>query len=339
MAFGLRVVVLCSLGWTSAGIASAQLAGSREGGAPLTYVAPSTCPAREELVGEIERILSRAWSELPSDVGIAVQLEQVEGTFVLSVVLAEGERRLSDATCRPLVLAAALIVALAIDPDTAVRSATAPAPVIEPVIAPPALSRQAPGRELGSPYDTRSAPRGPALLGLGAGVMLDVGLLPEPSFGAAIEGIVRLDGLDLRLRGTYLFPSVAQRLDGIGAEVSALAIDVHVCARPIAEPALGVCGGLYAGALLGAATGPVTRPEPGRSPGAWVAVGAGLWLPWSPWDALDIELLHRRAPEPAPAPLRHRWARRGLHAVQRGRPLRALGALGSAAVRERACVG
>lgn len=283
---GLRVVgFILWLSSASAGVASAQE------GAPLTYVAPSICPGREELVAEIERILSRPWSELPSDVGIAVQLEQVEGTFVLSVVLAEGERRLSDATCRPLVLAAALIVALAIDPDTAVRSAAASAPVIETIAVPaPVVSREAPRADLGSPYASRPSARGPPPLGIGAGVVLDVGLLPEPSFGAAIEGIVRLESFDLRLRATYLFPSAAQRLDGIGAEVSALAIDVHGCARPIAEPALGLCGGLYAGALLGVATGPVTRPEPGQTPGAWVAVGAGLWLPWSPWDALDIEL-------------------------------------------------
>lgn len=269
------------------GVASAQ-----EGGAPLTYVAPATCPTRAELVEEIERILARPWSALPGDVGIAVQLEQVDGSFVLTIVLAEGERRLSDGACRPLVLAAALIVALAIDPDTAVRTATTPPipPSIAPAIVPSAPSREAPRRELGAPYDTRPAATGPPLLGIGAGVVLDVGLLPEPSFGAAIEGIVRLDSFDLRLRATYLAPSTAQRLDGIGAEVSAFAVDVHGCVRPIADPALGICGGVHAGALMGIATGPVTRPESGQTPGAWVAVGAGLWLPWSPWDALDIEL-------------------------------------------------
>lgn len=279
----------------SAAVASAQAASVEPRGAPLTYVAPATCPARAELVEEIERILARPWSALPGDVGIAVQLEQLQGRFVLTVVLAEGERRLSDVACRPLLLAAALIVALAIDPDTAVRTATTPVitPPIPPSIAPEIdvpPSREAPLLELGPPYDTHPSATGPPLIGIGAGVVLDVGLLPEPSFGVGIEGIVRLDAFDLRLRATYLAPSTAQRLDGIGAEVSAFAIDVHGCARPIAEPALGICGGLHAGALMGAATGPVTRPEAGQTPGAWVAVGAGLWLPWSPWDALDIEL-------------------------------------------------
>ena len=275
---------------------SASVAFAQEGGAPLTYVAPANCPSRAALVAEIERILMRPWSELPSDVGIAVQLERVEGDFVLSVVLAEGERRLSDAECRPLMLAAALIVALAIDPDAAVRSATTE-PVLEvtPVVVMPVVDVPvvaAPPRvALGSPSDTRAAEvRGPPPLGIGAGVVLDVGLLPEPSFGAALEGIIRFESFDLRLRATYLAPSTAQRSDGIGAEVSAFAVDVHGCVRPVASPALGLCGGLHAGALMGTATGPITGPVPGQTPGAWVAVGAGLWLPWSPWDALDIEL-------------------------------------------------
>lgn len=258
-------------------------------GPPLTFVGPEGCPTRQDLVLEVERILNRPWSALPSDAAIAVQLEARDELFVVTVVLAEGERTLRDRTCRPLMLAAALIIALAIDPEAALLAASTP---VEPPPAPPPITPEPemPERDLGSPYDLRVPPVPPPLLGIGVGVALDVGLLPLPSAGPVIEGVLRIESFDVRIAAMYLAPASGVRSDGFGAEVSAWLGAVRGCFRPIPDPRLAICAGAHAGALLGNALGPVTTPEPGSPAGAWVAASAGLWLPWAPWDALDLEL-------------------------------------------------
>lgn len=267
---------------------------SEDRGAPLSFEAPEGCPGEGFLVTEVERILARPWSQLPSDFAIAVRVVPGQAAgFVVEVQLAEGRRSLRDGACRPLVLAAALIIALAIDPDAALIAATTPVevevpvPVEVPVVVPPPASAR---DELGSPFDLTPRPLSVPLLGIGAGVALDVGLLPQPAAGPVLEGVLRIERVDVRLRATYLAPSSALRPDGLGAEVSAWVGAAEGCYRPLDDPRLAICAGLHGGALLGRALGDVSTVEPGNPAGPWLAVGAGLWLPWTPWDALDLEL-------------------------------------------------
>jgi hypothetical protein len=268
----------------------------------LLFDAPEGCPQRADFMAELERILARRWSALPADLSISVRIAPGEVGFVVQVGIGfgdgtpEGMRTLRDATCRPLVLASALIVALAVDPDAALIAATTPVevPVAVPAIEPP-LAIESPSRDLASPYDRRPPPITAPLLGIGVGVALDVGLLPQPSAGPVLEGVLRIEQFDVRARATYLAPTSAlladgMGLEGVGAEVSAWLGAVEGCFRPIDDPRLAVCAGLHGGALLGRVLGPISSPAPGSPAGPWLAVGAGVWLPWAPWDALDIEL-------------------------------------------------
>lgn len=270
------------------------------GEARLAFEAPEGCPQRGEFVAELERILARAWSALPPDLSISVRVAPGEVGFVVQVGIGfgdgspEGVRTLRDAMCRPLVLASALIVALAVDPDAALIAATTPVEVPAPPPFEPPV-RESPSVDLGSPYDRRAPPITAPLLGIGVGVALDVGLLPQPSAGPVIEGVLRIERFDVRARATYLAPTSAvlsdpMGVDGVGAEVSAWLGAVEGCFRPIDDPRLAVCAGLHGGALLGRVFGPISSPAPGMPAGPWLAVGAGVWLPWAPWDALDIEL-------------------------------------------------
>jgi hypothetical protein len=111
----------------------------------LEYRAAPSCPEKSELVRQIALRVPRATevSAPPSEVAAAVAIEVEAGRYhaVIDLQRPDGKtRRDVDATdCEEVTRAAALIVALAIDPDAALRPAPEPAQhEPEPVRAAPA---------------------------------------------------------------------------------------------------------------------------------------------------------------------------------------------------------
>jgi hypothetical protein len=112
----------CVLAWSQS--ASAQMA--------ITWTAPEACPREPAFVAEVERVLGRALS--PEDgvrVNVHAEVASDGPGFTLELRTqagaAEGERRLRAPSCDELFAAAAVIVALLVDPAAVHRRSASPA--------------------------------------------------------------------------------------------------------------------------------------------------------------------------------------------------------------------
>jgi hypothetical protein len=111
----------------------------------IEWVAPAGCPSHEEILGVVERIVGS--STLRSAVDAHVTLTQDERAFRAEVTVtasgATSTRNVTGESCRAVGDAAALIVALAANPDASPAPpvtggpARAPPPSIEPAASPP----------------------------------------------------------------------------------------------------------------------------------------------------------------------------------------------------------
>ena len=141
----------------------------------IEWVAPAGCPSHEEILGVVERIVGS--SALRSAVDARVTVTQDEHEFHAEVTVsasgATSTRSVTGESCRAVGEAAALIVALAANPDAnpappvPAGPAPAPPPAIEPVASP------------ASP-DSRHAPF------LGASLFVDLGSLPSTGLGGEL---------------------------------------------------------------------------------------------------------------------------------------------------------
>ena len=148
-------------------------------------------------------------------------------------------------------------------------------------------SRDAPDRAV-----TAAAPGAEDALGgfVGAVGLLDVGTLPAPTAGVAVEAGFGVPLVDGRLRATFLFPQPGDSAEvpGVGADLMAASLGARGCVRPIEEARLlGGCVGLAAGAVFGSGRG-VADPQSGI--GFWLAGSVGLALAWAPVEWFDLEL-------------------------------------------------
>jgi hypothetical protein len=159
----------------------------------IEWVAPAGCPSHEEILGVVERIVGS--SALRSAVDARVTVTQDEHEFHAEVIVsasgATSTRSVTGESCRAVGDAAALIVALAANPDAnpappaPARPASAPPPAIEPVASP------------ASP-DRRRAPF------LGASLFVDLGSLPSTGLGGELGIGWNPLHLDLEIVGAIL---------------------------------------------------------------------------------------------------------------------------------------
>lgn len=278
----------------------------------LRWEAPAACPDRAAVQGEVTRLLG---GSIPSE-GAAIAADahalEVEGGFELTlrteVEGALGERALTGHRCDELAAAAALILALMIDPEAVARAepslAAGSAPTSLPAGVPSehslaerleaptlALPREPVPREP-EPPARRAAPDEGLRALLGVGALLDVGTLPAPTPGVLVEGGLGIPLIDARLRAVFLFAQPAQNrteLPGASAELMALSIGVVSCLRPIdVARFLGVCAEVAGGAAFGSSSG-ISAPAFGA--GFWLAAGGGLTLAWQPEPWFDLEAM------------------------------------------------
>lgn len=253
----------------------------------LRWEAPAGCPPADAVRAEVARLLGGA---VPPD-GVPVAAEaraQRDGDrYVLELRTevdgAGGERTLDAPECEELVSAAALILALMIDPE--VLSRVEAAPITTP-----------PGRQLDEPR-ARAVPsaepaRDPITTRVGAAFVLDLGTLPALAPGLRIEVGLGTELLEGRLRATLVLPQGAvndMELPGASAELTALVGGLLGCVRPIEGfRALGLCAELEAGAVFGSAQG-ISVPRFGA--GLFLAGGGGVALTWEPTPWLALELM------------------------------------------------
>lgn len=272
--------------------AGAAFAASARAEAPLdlSWTAPPSCPSREAIIAEVERLLA---SRAPrsSRVTARATITKARADYHLRMVVqgANGERaRALDApTCEELCDAAALILAIAIDPSAAdppAKPSPAPAPSIappkptEPVErrapppsvpvrrTPPPPARVAPPVVIAEPMSLRLV----AMVGADQGTF--VGATPSLRVGAAfVAPPLRIELLGMFTWGGRI---AAPMLPSAGGEMLRAGGALAGCFERSLDPGdkgaprASICGGFEGGVIFGTSYG-VTSPGSATAP--WLA--------------------------------------------------------------------
>ncbi|HWB73896.1 MAG TPA: hypothetical protein VG755_03050 [Nannocystaceae bacterium] len=253
----------------------------------LQWEAPSACPAADEGRDELAR---RLGGRLPERGRVSVRITAAaEGWDARIVVDAAAPRELHARDCDALARAAAVVVAVAIDPlpDAARIAAIVPtAPISSPARDEPPPRRHT---EIVTPRDDAPStrPRERALyhrLRASAGVAWS----PVPQLAGAIQlgytlrsarrGLAQLEVMLL-----YATPRRIDYDDGVGGRFQAFTATARGCAAPqLGRVTLSVCGGVELGPLIGGGLGAQTTKT-----------RADLWIALQAASAVAIAL-HRR---------------------------------------------
>ncbi|WP_437601221.1 hypothetical protein WMF28_06575 [Sorangium sp. So ce590] len=206
----------------------------------LRWEAPDGCPPIDEVRSEIARLLGASEQRQPIEVEIAVARGGGARLRLDLLIRAPspGERVIRGDDCASMSRAAALIVAMSIDPDAVARNATAqpaaqPAPpsaVAAPVAgaprrAPPAAARPPAAAE----RDLEGA--------LWLSAQVEQALVPAIGVGLAAGGGIR-SGWFRADGAAGVVPSSSSRIAGMaaGAEFQLWFLEVDACARALARP-------------------------------------------------------------------------------------------------------
>lgn len=168
----------------------------------LAWRAPAACPAREDVLARATRLLGHepgATLERPLTVDALVE-QLPDNTWRLQLTLGEQSppRSVTATSCDELGEAAALLIALSIDPTLDPNAAAAKAPAAAPEPAPPLEPESPPpaSRATAEPPQRDSAPW---QLRLGAGLALWTGRLPGLAPGAQAHVTVAREQASLSL--------------------------------------------------------------------------------------------------------------------------------------------
>ncbi len=213
----------------------------------LRWEAPDGCPPIDEVRSEIARLLGASEQRQPIEVGIAVARE---GGARLRLDLrihapSPGERVIRGDDCASMSRAAALIVAMSIDPDAVARNAAAP-PAAQPapaqaVAAPVAGAPRPPPPAVRRPPSTAARPPAAAERDLEGALWLSAqveqALVPAIGLGLAAGGGIR-SGWFRADGAAGVVPSSSSRIAGraAGAEFRLWFVEVDACARALGRP-------------------------------------------------------------------------------------------------------
>jgi hypothetical protein len=196
----------------------------------LDWRAPTGCPSADHLRAEITRLIGpNAHPEGTTHVSGEVSAQD-NGTYSVKLELEQsghpGERTLTGATCAEVSRAAALLIALAIAPDTA-REENEPAPPPPPPPPPPAPPPPAP--PLPPPAPKPATPHERRLV-IAVGPAAEIGLLPTLSAGgeASLGGAV--DRFSLEAYGATYLSQSRDALGGGGGRFSVRSFGARSCA-------------------------------------------------------------------------------------------------------------
>jgi hypothetical protein len=263
-------------------------------GVMLSWSAPPPCPGEAAVRSDVEALLLRSLDEpFARSVDVRGTIRR-EGRELVLEITGDGSggpfsRTLKDVSCDALAEAAALIVALAIDPSVLdpphdsppepppAEAASAEVPptieYVEPIAAAPAS-----GLPLGLPW-----PR----LGLSAFGAIEGGVHPSAGAGVLIGGALlwrylRLEGL----AGYWFERGVKLKAQpSSGAEVSLIAAGGRACPTLPWVVEASVCLGVDLGQLR---VDPIELPGERSGRDFWAAAVLGAALAWEPVEALAI---------------------------------------------------
>jgi hypothetical protein len=217
----------------------------------LVWSAPAECPNRERAEQILASLVSATNAE-PHMAAIAItrQGSSYDASIVFSGAL-HGERRVQAPSCHTLADAALLIVAVTIDP---LQAAVHVVHNHEPPAAPERID-----------------------VHLDARIGVDIGSLPEVTFGPGVEVGVTLGRMRLGLEATYWVPQLQLLSDGSGGLIRLVEAGVRGCLDRLRTPSyrLGPCAALTAGISAGEGY-ELDRNESSLAPWAAARLGASF---------------------------------------------------------------
>jgi hypothetical protein len=235
------------------------------------WEAPNECPDDARALAAVEGLLGQPLAEArEQELAISVNVQPGADGFAakLLFVSPQGaqERDLEHPDCDKLLEAAALLAALAIDPERVrARQAAAEAgqgtSVTEaPAPAAPSQSTPEPAEPKACPPSLPSVQRSPKptwRTGFGLAALAGAGVLPGLRPGLATELGIRIDGFHARVVGRYWFPGSADIQEGpLSIELSLATLGLHACAVPRQDDwSILTCLGANVGDMSGSGQG------------------------------------------------------------------------------------
>jgi len=285
------------VGWALLG---AAMASGRpvQAAVPLRWEAPAGCPEASQVQAWVDALVEpsasgRARGEVVATAGrfrLTLEIMTPSGTI---------ERDLEALQCEPLARAAAVVVAVAVDPIEAEARASVPQPPLLAVTAaaPTAAARPSPAEPRRSTISA-AAPDPPAgsrrwrprSLMLGAEGGAGAGLLPGAHATAQAWAGLSWRRLEAQAMAMHRFGRLVEQPSGGGASISATTAGVAL--GPVMHErrwSLRLLAALEAGAMVADGRG-LRNPRTAVSP--WLGVGLRPGVAWSPvaWLALRGEI-------------------------------------------------
>lgn len=267
----------------------------------LDWRGPEACPGPAAVLGSLEALAQRdEHAAARPRVRVVGVTREVGGRFELDLRIHTASmslrRRLRADACETLADAAALLIAIALDPlEVAAQVAVEAADPVSrlpvddvplAVAAPPEAVVVAPPRP--RPAAVVRPPASPRIVGLvrvEGGI--DVGA--TPGLAGAVGGAAGLLARRVRVEayGLYTRPRPLQLDEQKVGEVARWALGARGCAR-VVQGALEIplCGALEGGQFLASGTGATLRPQSARP--RWFAAAIGLGLMWSPRPRVGV---------------------------------------------------
>lgn len=251
----------------------------------LSWLVPDECPSDSDVRQELQRLLGASTVSPGGRVDATARVSVVKGGFELEIALGQDDqlrtRRLAAPHCEELGHAAALIVALAVDPSLTIAGAEKLSEIVPaPCPAPPAAV------EATSP---RPAPRCPVCPGCAAprsdwhtavllAASISYGELPQTLPRVSVGAAYRADPHWLELLLSGAFASTGFRRDGRGATFWQWHASPRYCVQArFGTTRVGPCAVTEIGLIKGAGFG-VEQPKTQRT--WWFAPGLGVQADW-----------------------------------------------------------
>lgn len=242
---------------------------------PATWRAPSSCPQEPAFFLELEGFLGRGLSALDDPkLDIVGEVQAAGSEYVaelrIKTKLGSQRRELVHRDCAELTEAAALVAALAIDPNLVVAASKREEPTVvsapptaepdpepeakrppaSPILLEPPTSPSLPTRDAPEPArPSRSLHPSVAVLGL-----VGNAVLPGAGAGMGVFGALAPGRFRLAARASYWFPRFqgVAGAPGPGIELGALGVGLKACGLPLmGDVTLAACLGPELGDMYG----------------------------------------------------------------------------------------
>jgi hypothetical protein len=225
-----RILALVALLWSVDGVAQ------QPPPIQLTWTGPEACSDNGEVLAQIDLMLGATTARASAQpiVADATAERLSDGRWRVTLRTrsgdTEGERTLEDADCDAIRKAAALLLALMIDPNAAPPSDAPPAPPPPPSPPPKPVPEPRPVRRRAPrPVPRRAEP----MFSVGVDGVVDAGSLPAWAYGGRLTFGVATSHASLELRSTLWLPrtQVSASSPSAGGRFT------------MAEQAIALCGG------------------------------------------------------------------------------------------------